>query len=79
MAEGTVVKYNEKTGTGLAKQDDGGKEIFVHRDYLKDRAGKGLEPIPVEGDMPINRSSTRSVPRRFMDEPQTQDHGPEGP
>jgi len=38
-----------------------------------------LEPIPVEGDMPINRSSTRSVPRRFMDEPQTQDHGPEGP
>ena len=42
MAEGTVVKYNETTGTGLAKPDDGGKGIFVHRDYLKDKAGKGL-------------------------------------
>jgi len=42
MAEGIVVKYNEKTGTGLVRPEDGGKDIFLHRDYLKDKAGKGL-------------------------------------
>lgn len=42
MPEGTVVKYNEKTGTGLARPDDGGKDLFLHRDYLKDKAGKPL-------------------------------------
>lgn len=42
MAKGTIIKYNEKTGTGFARPDDGGKDIFVHRDYLKDKGGKGM-------------------------------------
>ncbi|MGE3109916.1 MAG: cold-shock protein [Phycisphaerales bacterium] len=42
MPEGTVVKYNEKTGTGLVRPDDGAKDIFLHRDYLKMKGEKGL-------------------------------------
>jgi CspA family cold shock protein len=42
MPEGTVVKFNEKTGTGLVRPDDGGKDIFLHRDYQKVKGGKGL-------------------------------------
>lgn len=42
MAEGTVVKFNEKSGTGLVRPEDGGKDIFLHRDYLKDKNGKAL-------------------------------------
>jgi cold shock CspA family protein len=32
----------EKGGIGPVIPDDGGKEVFVHGDYRKDRAGKGL-------------------------------------
>ena len=48
MAEGSIVKYNEKTGTGLVRPDDDGKDIFLPRDYLKGKAGKGLAT-----DLPI--------------------------
>ena len=43
MAEGVVIKFNEKTGTGMARPDDGGKDLFVHRDYIVvDKTEKGL-------------------------------------
>lgn len=42
MPEGTVVKYNEKSGAASVLPDTGGKNIFAHRDYLKDKDGKPL-------------------------------------
>ena len=38
MAQGTVLFFNSQRGFGFIKPDDGGKDVFVHRNTVE-RAG----------------------------------------
>lgn len=43
MPEGTVVKFDEESGRGTILPDGEKKEIFVHREYFKDRSLQSLK------------------------------------
>lgn len=81
---GRVKWYNAEKGFGFVSRDDGGSDVFLHRDALPDdvaelKAGQKLEYGIVDTRRGVQAMSVTLVdtPKRIKPEPQTPKRSPD--